>query len=123
MTEQMSRHEFKALPAKPAKLQKYGNEKVLHDGVLFDSKAERNYYAHLKLRERAGEIEDLKLQRPFDLMVNGVLVARYVADMVFFDRITRRRRVVDVKGCVTPAFRLKAKLMKACHGIEIEVVR
>ncbi len=31
--------------------------------------------------------------------------------------------VVDTKGVATPAFRLKAKLMKACHGLEIEVVK
>lgn len=123
MSEHMSRQDFQALQAKPAKRQKYNAKRVLVDGICFDSKAEASYYAHLKLRERAGEIEDLELQRSFDLIVNGVLVARYVADMVFFDRSTCRRRIVDVKGCSTSTFRLKAKLMKACHGIEIEVVR
>lgn len=30
--------------------------------------------------------------------------------------------VVDVKGVKTALFRLKAKLMKAVHGIEIKIV-
>lgn len=123
MSEHMSRHEFKALPAKPAKRQKYNAKRVLLDGICFDSKAERDYYAALKLRERAGEVDSLELQRPFDLIVNGVLIASYICDFCYFDRISCRRVVADVKGVATPAFRLKAKLMKACHGIEIEVVR
>lgn len=103
---------------------KFNAERVLYDGHMFDSKAERNHYIELKLREKAGEVIDIELQREFDLMVNGVLVARYRADMVFYDRILCRRRVVDVKGApITPAFRLKQKLMKACFGIDVEVIR
>jgi hypothetical protein len=77
---------------------KFNAERVLYDGHMFDSKAERDYYAALKLRERVGEITELELQREYHLMVNGVLVTRYKADMVFHDRIPGRRRVVDVKG-------------------------
>lgn len=103
---------------------KFNAERVLYDGHMFDSKAERDYYATLKLRERAGEITDLELQREYHLMVNGVLVAKYKADMVFNDRILCRRRVVDIKGApVTRDFRLKQKLMKACFGIDVEVIR
>lgn len=110
------------LPGK-SKRSKYGAQKTLLDGILFDSKAEANFYAALKQREKAGEVTDIERQRQYDLMVNGVLVARYRADFVFFDRILRARRVVDVKGVATRDFRLKAKLMKACFGIEVEVVK
>lgn len=102
---------------------KYNAKRVLLDGICFDSKAEANYYAALKLREKAGEVTDIELQRWYDLIVNGVLVARYRADFVFFDRLCCARRIVDTKGVVTRDFRVKQKLMKACHGLEIEVVK
>jgi hypothetical protein len=101
---------------------KYNAKRVLLDGICFDSKAEANYYAALKLRERAGEVCDVEMQRPYCLLVNGILIATYKADFVFWDIKLRRRRVIDVKGMKTPVFRLKQKLMRACHGIEIEVV-
>lgn len=106
---------------KPAN--KYNAKRVLLDGICFDSKAEANDYAALKLREKAGEVTDIELQRWYDLIVNGVLVARYRADFVFFDRLCCARRIVDTKGVVTRDFRMKQKLMKACHGLEIEVVK
>ncbi|MXN51887.1 DUF1064 domain-containing protein [Shinella sp. AETb1-6] len=124
MTLHLTREQGQALLSSKPKRSKYGAEKTLLDGILFDSKAEARFYADLKVRERAGEVTDIELQRGYDLAPNGVHVAFYVADFVFFDRTVCRRRVVDVKGApATPAFRLKAKLMKACFGIEVEVVK
>lgn len=123
MTLRLSREEGKALLSAKPKRSKYGAHRTLVDGILFDSKAEARFYADLKNRERAGEVTEIELQREYDLMVNGVLVARYRADFVFFDRIARARRVLDVKGVATRDFRLKAKLMKACFGIDVQVVR
>lgn len=105
------------------KRSKYGAKRTLLDGILFDSKAEACFYAFLKQREKANEVSDIKRQHKYDLMVNGVLIASYIADFVFFDRKVKAYRVVDVKGFVTRDFRLKAKLMKACFGIEVEVVK
>jgi hypothetical protein len=122
--EHISRQDFQALQAKPAKRQKYNAKRVLLDGICFDSKAESRYYAELKIRERQGEVTDIELQRRFDLMVNGSLAAVYVADFCFFDRLTRCRRVVDVKGApVTRDFRIKQNLMKSIFAIDVEVVR
>lgn len=123
MTEHMSRHQFQTLQAKPAKRQKYNAKRVLLDGIVFDSKAEASYYAHLKLRERAGEVTDVELQRPYAFVYEGVLLGTYRADFVFWDNATRRRRVVDVKGVATPMFRQKQKMMKAFHKIEVETVK
>lgn len=111
------------LSQKKTKRSKYNNKRVLYDGHMFDSIAERDHYILLKQREKDGEITDLELQRWYDLIVNGVLVARYRADFVFFDRICCARRIVDTKGVVTRDFRMKQKLMKACHGLKIEVVK
>lgn len=123
MTVTMSRQEYKTAVAKPKIGNKYKAQRTLLDGIAFDSKAEASYYAGLKLRERAGEVCDVELQRPYALTVNGVLVATYKADFVFWDNILRCRRIVDTKGVSTPVFRLKQKLMRACHGLTIEVVK
>ena len=73
--------------------------------------------AYVLAAQKAGEIDELARQVRFRLDVNGVHVAVYVADFTYVrdgERITE-----DVKGAITPVYRLKKKLMKACHGIEI----
>jgi len=123
MTETMSRHQYQEAAAKP-RANKYKAQRVLVDGICFDSKAESRYYAALKLRERAGEVTDIELQRRYDLIVNGRLITRYVADFQFYDRLACCRRVVDVKGgAVTREFKIKQNLMKSIFGIDVEVVR
>lgn len=102
---------------------KYKAKRVKLDGVWFDSVAESKYYAALKIREKAGEVFDVELQKPYALVVNGFLVATYKCDFEFFDAVTKTRRVIDVKGVQTPVFKLKRKLMKACLGIEVELAR
>lgn len=123
MTLHLTRKQGNAFLSVKAKRSKYGAKRTLLDGICFDSKAEASYYAALKIRERAGEVCDIEMQRPYCLTVNGILVATYRADFVFWDVALRRRRVIDVKGVNTPVFRLKQKLMSACHGVEIEVVK
>lgn len=117
----MSVSEFRQ--QKSAKPNKYRNQPVEVDGIKFQSKAERNYYLNLKIREKAGEVYAVELQRPFILTINGVLVATYRADFAFWDQVEDRFRVIDVKGVITPVFRLKAKMVKALYGINVEVVK
>lgn len=99
---------------------KYGNRKTVVDGIEFDSAKEAARYSTLKLLERAGEIKGLQVQPVFPLDVNGVPVARYVAD---FSYVEKGRRVVeDVKSAATrrlPVYRLKVNLLKALTGIEV----
>ena len=47
---------------------KYGNRKVVVDGIEFDSQKEANRYCELKLLQRAGQISDLQLQKEFELI-------------------------------------------------------
>lgn len=115
----MTAAEFRQQP----KSNKYGAKKTVLDGITFDSKAEARYYAGLKEREKAGEVHSVELQRPYTLTINGYLVATYKADFAFWDQVDERWRVVDVKGVVTPVFRLKQKMMKALYGIDVEVVK
>lgn len=102
-------------------MSKYRNRKTEVDGILFDSRKEATRYGALKLAERAGMVRDLKLQVPFKLEVNGVLVCTYKADFVYEDKFGSqwKRIVEDCKGYQTPVYRLKKKLMRAIHGIEI----
>lgn len=123
MTFTMSREEYQEAVAKQKRGNKFKAKRTLLDGICFDSKAESAYYAALKLRERAGEVCDVEMQRPYALTINGVLICTYRADFVFWDVALKRRRVIDVKGVITPLFRVKQKLMKACHGLEVEVVK
>ena len=123
MTITISRQEAQALLAKP-KRSKYGNKKVTVDGIRFDSKREAEYYAALKLREKAGEVIGVELQRPFALLGNnGMLIATYKADFCFWDNVADRFRVIDVKGVETKDFKLKKKMMLGLLGINVEVVK
>lgn len=119
--ERMTRFEYQ--DANKKKNNKYRNTPVVVDGVRFQSKREAEYYAELKLREKAGEVYEVEMQRPFAIVINGQLVCTYKSDFHFYDAIAERRRVVDTKGYATPEFKLKKKLMKAVLGLEIEVVK
>jgi len=75
--------------------------------------------------ESLGLIRDLQRQVPFPLAVNGIEVCRYVADFVYLEAADARQVVEDVKSEHTrelPVYRLKKKLMRAVHGIEINEV-
>ena len=87
----------------------------------FDSAAERRYCEYLLSLEKGGAIQNLKFQVTLPLYgANGVKVGSDRADAVYDDYLGHH--VIDVKGMVTPIFRLKAKLYKAHYGDEIEIV-
>jgi len=101
---------------------KYKNTPTLLDGVVFASKLEARRYGELRLLEWAGQISNLKTQVPFQLVVNGQLVATYTADFTYTDS-QGKQHIEDAKGMLTPVYRLKKKLMRACYGIDIEEYR
>lgn len=105
---------------KPA-FHKYRARPTEVDGILFASRKEAKVYKHLKLRERAGEVQLLELQPSYTLTVNDVKVCRYVADFRIREKVGGEwvERIVDAKGFLTPIYRLKKKLLKACLGLEI----
>ena len=99
---------------------KYFAQPVRDLDGYFASKKEHKHWNLLKLRERAKEISHLERQVRFKLEVNGMPICTYVADFVYFEG--QRRVVCDVKGFVTPEFKLKSKLMKAILSIDVETV-
>lgn len=101
----------------PAKRSKYGNVKIVYDGIPFDSTKEGNRYLELKQREREGAISELCLQTVYDLSINGVHICKYKSD---FDYIEANARVVeDSKGFKTREYKIKRALMRAIYNITI----
>lgn len=110
---------------------KYGNRVTYRDGKRFASVREADRYSTLTMLERAGKIFNLRLHTRWPLTVNGVKVAEYEDDFNYTPILdgslpgpcTLGDLVVeDAKGMQTPVYRLKKRLMKACHGIDIQEV-
>lgn len=106
---------------------KYNAKKVKLDGYTFDSKREAQVYGELKLREKAGEISGLTVHPKFTIAVNGIKIKTYTADFSFHDinSSAATPTVMDVKSAPTsklPAFLMTRKLMRACLGIDVEVI-
>jgi hypothetical protein len=103
-------------------MSKYRNVPVSVDGERFDSKKEARRYCDLVLLQRAGEIRNLQRQVPLVIDVNGQRVCEYRADFEYDERQpdgSWARVTEDVKGVRTALYGLKAKLVKAVHGITI----
>lgn len=131
---------------------KYGAVRTTVDGVTFASKAEARRYAELKLLEKAGEIQRLRLQPTFDIYVPvldvgtrlkaiartlkgqrydppQVKVCTYIADFAYDLKTLSASEndrfvpiVEDVKGMKTAVYRLKKKLVEAQYGIQIQEI-
>jgi len=107
--------------ATSVKKNKFGAHRTLYDGTWYDSKKEAQYAMKLDYLKKAGEIKDWDRQIVFSLDVNKVHICRYILDFKIYyeDRI----EYIDVKGHKAGAayeiFRLKKKLMLACHGIDV----
>lgn len=102
---------------------KYRAIPTIRNGTKYHSHSEAEYCEGLKHLQRAGEISGLRLQVPFDLVVNGQKICNYIADATYIDNETNDYHVIDVKGFRTKEFRLKKKLMLACLGIVVEEIK
>lgn len=127
----MTREEMYALrrqlKASAPRKQKYANQPVTVDGIEFDSKAEARYWGVLRMRERAGEIRNIRRQVVYELAPAVVIGGRkrpplrYIADFVYEEG--GKTVVSDVKGAVPDAYRIKRHLMKSVHDIDILEIR
>jgi hypothetical protein len=97
-------------------------------GRVFASKREAAAARVLLAQQQAGVVRALSFQVRFRLDVGDEHVCDYVADFTYDERCPSRdtsmgeawvRVVADAKGYRTDAYRLKKKLMKAIHGVEI----
>ena len=116
---------------------KYGNKKVIVDGMTFDSRKEYNRWLELKMLERSGEIQNLSRQVeciliPPQFEVTGYTktgkpvkkcverAVKYVADFQY----TENGEIVveDTKGFKTKDYIIKRKLMRYIHGIRVKEI-
>ncbi len=75
--------------------------------------------------QQGGLIRDLEAhpQPRWSLDVNGLHVCDYMGDFRYFDVERGEVVVEDTKGILTDVCRMKLKLMAACHGIDVQLVR
>lgn len=128
---------------------KYNAQKLtttLYDGTehTFDSRKEYRRYQELEIMQLAGEIADLRLQVPYELIPSqyaestevykrgdkagqpkpGKLLERpvtYTADFVYTDG-NGNAVVEDTKGFRTKEYTIKRKLMLYVHGIKVQEI-
>lgn len=79
-------------------------------------------YVELRTMVEAGLIRDLRRQTSWPLKIGEALICRYRCDFEYWTR-DGQHTVEDVKGVLTPAYRIKKKLMAAIHGIEIREIK
>ena len=110
----------------PEKKSKYSSAKTDVDGIRFDSKKEAEFYAELKLREKAGEISDLRLQPRYLLQEafkhdgKQYREIEYVADFEYIEN--GETVVIDVKGFKTAVYMLKKKLFLYKYGDKVKFI-
>ena len=142
----------RGFPKRTVNKTKLNNQKVTIDGIEFASKKEGNRYCELKLLQRAGKIQNLEIQKKYELIpaqyeevptgeyykvgekkglpkTKQVCVEQsvhYIADFVYSDG--EKTIVEDVKGfrdtssSTYAKFVLKRKLMLYIHGIKVKEV-
>lgn len=100
---------------------KYGAVRHEEDGYTFASGAELRRYRELRLLRDQGVIGSLDVHPMYRIEVNGVKITRYTADFRYVEDGVEV--VEDVKGgsrgSFSEAYRLRKKLMKAVHGIDV----
>lgn len=122
-------------PADAPRANKFNATPTTTEAGRFDSKHEAGEVGKLVLLQARSIIANLRLQRPFDLVVSGVLIAGYVADAEFLVREEWELQTLDgplllmpgmqvvcdakSKATRTPQYRMKKNLMKALYGIKV----
>lgn len=118
---------------------KYGNNKIVVNGEIFDSRKEARRYQELLVLLKAGEISDLQRQVKYVLIPAqrepdtigpkggrkpGKLLEHevsYIADFVYKDK-DGSQIVEDTKGFRTKEYILKRKMALYLLGIRIKEV-
>lgn len=94
----------------------------------FDSKGEATFWAGLKLRERAGDIQNLRRQTRFDLIVVETKIGEYIADFDYMDKdgvfhvLDFKPKDKEGRVIMTDLAHWKHKHLAAQSGIQVEIV-
>lgn len=90
---------------------------------VYASERECRYAVELDVMLKAGAIRRWERQVKYVLAVNGVHIGTYRADFEVYEFGLDKPRTIDVKGYMTEPAKYRIKLMKAIHGIEVEIVQ
>ena len=117
-------YKYPIIPKKTRRPNKYFAKKTVALGLKFDSRWEAERWGQLKSMERAGIVTQLERQIKYELSINDVKICDYIADFRYLleeeDGLSKLV-IEDAKGILTPEFKLKKKMMKAIHGIDIHL--
>ena len=103
-----------------SKKKKYGNQPIKIDNINFDSQREANCYCELKMLKMAGEIADIELQVPFELIPKfnykgkTIRAVKYIADFLV-TYTDGHKQIIEVKGFKTKDYIIKKKLLLSQH--------
>ncbi len=117
-------YRYPIIPKKTRRPNKYFAKKTVAMGLKFDSRWEAERWGQLKAMERAGIVTQLERQVKYELSINDVKICDYIADFRYLleeENGLSKLVVEDAKGILTPEFKLKKKMMKAIHGIDIHL--
>ena len=117
-------YKYPIIPKKTRRPNKYFAKKTVAMGLKFDSIWESERWGQLKAMERAGVVTQLERQVKYELTINDVKICDYIADFRYLleeENGLSKLVVEDAKGILTPEFKLKKKMMKAIHGIDIHL--
>lgn len=117
-------YKYPIIPKKTRRPNKYFAKKTVAMGLKFDSRWEAERWGQLKAMERAGVVTQLERQVKYELTINDVKICDYIADFRYLleeENGLSKLVVEDAKGILTPEFKLKKKMMKAIHGIDIHL--
>ena len=99
---------------KEKKGNKYNARKMELDGKKFDSMSEADFYSELKLQERQGIIAAVETQVKESFYLNETFICDYYVDfLITHNDGTREFIEHKSSGTVTPAWRIKWKLLQA----------
>ena len=125
--DRLTGEEYLKLKNSTERRNKYNNRKVELDGHVFDSQMEADYYAQLKLREKAGEILFFRIQPEYLLQPEFEKDGKkhraiwYIADFEIHHN-DGSIEVVDVKGVKTQVFRIKEKMFHKKYPHKLTIV-
>lgn len=101
-------------------MHKYKAQKVQYDHHSFSSKLEAAVYQWLKLREKNGEITDIKCQETIYLSLADII---YKPDFSYVDLKTGKKIYSESKGFETSDWRLKRRLWMAYGPAPLEIYK
>jgi Protein of unknown function (DUF1064). len=107
------------------KINKYNSNKVVVNGIKFDSKVESEYYKHLLDLQKKGIVKSFTLQPEFILLSGFTdkygkkhLPIKYKSDFLV-NYVDGTTKVIDIKGMILPEFKLKQKLYCSMYPHEL----